>query len=120
MGSPRLAGLVQMISRPLACRERSDLVPSVTLALDFRLADPTDAPAVADFARRAFRQAYLEIMAPELMARVLAEQFGPARQRAEIEDPAAAWILGEAGGVLAAYAYLRTGRAPEIGTPPAP
>ena len=109
-----------MISRPLACRERSDLVPTVTLALDFRLAASTDAPAVADFARRAFRQTYLEIMAPELMARVLAEQFGPARQRAEIEDPAAAWILAEAGGALAAYAYLRTGRMPEIGTPPAP
>jgi diamine N-acetyltransferase len=111
---------VQMISPPLACRERPDLVPSVTPALDFRLAAPADAPAVAEFARRAFQHAYLEIMAPELMARVLAEQFGPARQRAEIEDPAAAWILAEAGGALAGYAYLRTGRTPEIGAPPAP
>jgi GNAT superfamily N-acetyltransferase len=109
-----------MISQPLACRERCDLVPSVTSVFEFRLATPTDAASVADFARRAFRHAYLEIMAPELMARVLAEQFGPAQQRAEIEDPAAAWILAEAGGALAGYAYLRTGRMPAIGTPPAP
>jgi diamine N-acetyltransferase len=109
-----------MISSPLACRERCDLVPRVTGTLAFRLALPRDAAALTDFARRTFRDAYLDVMEPELMARVLAEQFRPARQRAEIDDPAAAWIVGQVDGGLAGYAYLRTGRMPEIGTPPAP
>ncbi len=86
----------------------------------FRLATPADAPALADFGRRTFRDAYLAVMDPELMRRVLAEQFGPARQREEIEDLSALWIVAEVDGVLAGYAYLRHGRVPEIGAPPAP
>jgi len=89
-------------------------------ALAFRLATPSDAPALAAFARRTFREAYIDVMEPGLMQRVLLEQFGAERQRTEIEDASAAWIAAEIDGVLAGYAYLRTGRLPEVGTPPAP
>ena len=109
-----------MISSALACREHRGLVLSVTGTLAFRLATPADAPALADFGRRTFHDAYLDVMEPGLLTRVLAQQFGFARQRAEIQDPAAAWILAEVDGVLAGYAYLRAGRMPEIGAPPAP
>ncbi len=85
-----------------------------------RTATATDAPALAEFARRTFHDAYLGIMEPKLLERVLAEQFGPARQRAEIEDPSAAWIVAEAGGALAGYVYLRNGRLPALGALPAP
>jgi ribosomal protein S18 acetylase RimI-like enzyme len=88
--------------------------------LTMRIATAADAPALAEFARRTFREAYVAVMEPALLERVLAERFGAARQRDEIEDPAAAWIVAEVGGVLAGYAYLRIGRNPEIGTPPAP
>jgi ribosomal protein S18 acetylase RimI-like enzyme len=85
-----------------------------------RAATVAEASALAEFARRTFHEAYAWVMEPDLMARVLAEQFGVVRQRAEMEDPAAAWIVAEVDGVLAGYAYLRTGRVPEIGTPPGP
>lgn len=109
-----------MILSPLACREHSGLVVVVTGSLAFRVATPADAHALAEFARRAFHDAYVAVMEPDLLARVLAEQFGVARQRGEIEDPAAAWIVAQVDGVLAGYACLRTGRMPEVGTPPAP
>lgn len=92
----------------------------VTAAPAFRVATPADAPALADFARRAFHDAYVGVMEPGLLERVLAEQFGAARQRAEIEDPWAAWIVAQVDGALAGYVYLRIGRVPEVGTPPAP
>jgi ribosomal protein S18 acetylase RimI-like enzyme len=87
------------------------------LQLSFRKAVPADAAALADFGRRTFADAYRSVMEPGLMARVLREQFGPARQRAEIGDPTAAWIVAETQGSVAGYAYLRNGRAPEIGIP---
>jgi diamine N-acetyltransferase len=92
----------------------------VTDTLAFRLATPADAPALAEFGHRTFHDAYLDVMEPGLLTRVLAQQFGSARQRAEIQDAAAAWIMAEVDGVLAGYAYLRAGRMPEIGAPPAP
>jgi GNAT superfamily N-acetyltransferase len=86
----------------------------------FRIATAADAPALAAFGRRTFFQAYAMVMEPELMQRVLAGQFGEARQRAEIEESSATWIVAEIDGVLAGYAYLRDARSPEIGAPPAP
>lgn len=95
-------------------------MPGVTSTLAFRLATSADAPELAEFARRTFHDAYLGVMEPELMQRVLAEQFGPAQQRAEIEHPSAAWVLAEIDGVLAGYAYLRHGRIPDISAPADP
>ena len=66
-------------------------------ALTMRIATAADAPALAEFARRTFHEAYVAVMEPELLERVLAEQFGPDRQRGEIEDPTAAWIVAEVG-----------------------
>lgn len=90
------------------------------VALRLRLASPADASALADFGRRAFHDAYVAVMEPKLLERVLAEQFVPSRQAAEIEDATATWILAELDGALAGYAYLRHGRVPEVGDAPAP
>ncbi|HET8622792.1 MAG TPA: GNAT family N-acetyltransferase [Gemmatimonadales bacterium] len=92
----------------------------MTDTLVFRLATPSDADALSEFGRRTFREAYVSVMEPALLARVLAEQFVVDRQRAEIADPSARWVVAEAGGRLAGYAYLRAGRVPEVGTAVAP
>jgi GNAT superfamily N-acetyltransferase len=92
----------------------------VSDALVFRVASANDAPALADFGHRTFRDAYRDVMEPGLLARVLAEQFVPERLPAELEDPAARWIVAEADGKLAGYAYLRAGRVPEVGSAIAP
>jgi GNAT superfamily N-acetyltransferase len=86
-------------------------------ALTLRNAAVVDAPALAAFARRTFEDAYRTVMAPDLLARVLRDQFSPARQAAEIAAPGAAWVVAEVDNTLAAYAYLRSGRVPEIGAP---
>ena len=90
------------------------------LQLSFRKATLADAAALAEFGRRTFADAYRSVMEPELMARVLREQFGPSRQAAEIAEPTAAWIVAEMRGSVAGYAYLRSGRAPEVGAPVEP
>ena len=90
------------------------------IPVSFRPATPADASAVAEFAHRCFQEAYQTVMEPELMTRVLRDQFAPAQQRAEIEHPSAAWVLAEIDGVLAGYAYLRRGRIPAIGAPADP
>jgi GNAT superfamily N-acetyltransferase len=109
-----------MILLPLACRERRLLVPAVSDFPAIRLATPADAPALADFGRRTFHEAYVNVMEPELMRRVLARQFGAEQQRAEIEHADAAWLVAEENGELAGYAFLRNRRQPELGAPPAP
>jgi GNAT superfamily N-acetyltransferase len=92
----------------------------VTDSLAFRPATTADAATLADFGRRTFRDAYVSVMEPALLARVLAQNFDADRQRAEIEDPTANWVLADMGGQLAGYAYLRAGRAPEVGSAVAP
>jgi ribosomal protein S18 acetylase RimI-like enzyme len=92
----------------------------VTDVLAFRPATTADAGTLADFGRRTFRDAYESVMEPTLLARVLDQNFAANRQRAEIEDPTASWVLADVGGRLAGYAYLRAGRVPEVGTAAAP
>jgi diamine N-acetyltransferase len=84
----------------------------------FRNAITADAPALAAFARRTFEDAYRGVMVPDLMARVLRDQFGPERQAAEIAAPGAAWVIADVDQTLAGYAYLRNGRVPEVGGEP--
>jgi GNAT superfamily N-acetyltransferase len=92
-------------------------MPDTGPVVRFRNATTADASALAAFARRTFEEAYRAVMAPDLMARVLRDQFGPDRQTAEIAAPGAAWVVAEVENMLAGYAYLRSGRVPEVGAP---
>jgi GNAT superfamily N-acetyltransferase len=72
----------------------------------------SDAPALAAFAAEAFSDTFAADNTPEDMAAYLAEAFGEARQRAELNDPACTVLLAECGGALLGYAMLRDGAAP--------
>jgi len=92
-------------------------MPDLGFDVTLRTAVIADAPALTAFARRTFEDAYRTVMAPDLMARVLRDQFSPERQAAEIAEPGAAWVMAEVDNTLAGYAYLRKGRVPEVAAP---
>lgn len=75
----------------------------------------SDAPTLADFAARAFRDAYAHLIEPAEMQRLLLLQFGERQQAAELADPRAAYVLAEIEGRLAGYVLVRADRAPPIG-----
>ena len=80
--------------------------------ITFRRATPADAAALAEFARRAFVETYAAGNRPEDMETYVAGAFNQARQGAELADPDAATVVGEAAGHIAAYVQLRRGPAP--------
>jgi ribosomal protein S18 acetylase RimI-like enzyme len=79
-----------------------------------RLASPTDAVALAEFAARTFADTFAAANRPEDMAVYLPSAYSPDLQRAEIEDPKITTLLLEQAdrGVLVAYAMLRSGDVP--------
>jgi RimJ/RimL family protein N-acetyltransferase len=66
-----------------------------------------EAPRLAAFAERTFRETFQPGNRPEDLAHYLASAFGPAIQRAELEDPAVDTLLLELDETLAGYAQLR-------------
>lgn len=72
-----------------------------------------DAEAFAALSARLFRETYRGLIADPVLEAYVAETFGPARQRAELEDPRATVLLaaGE-GGALAGYALLHADERP--------
>ena len=90
-----------------------------------RPATPADAAPLSDLATATFRDAFGEANRPEDMARYLADTFSPARQAAEIADPASLVLLAEhtpaqGSAELIGYAHLAGGPPPAAVTGPAP
>lgn len=79
---------------------------------EIRRAAEDDAATLARFAERCFRAAFGAENRAEDMDRHCAANFGEARQRAEIADPAVETLVVEAGGSLAAYVQLGWDPAP--------
>ena len=87
-----------------------------TVAPGLRRATAADAEPLAAFAARLFRETYGPDAdptssggsRPEDVEAYVGPHFGPARQAAELADPALTTLVAEAGGTLAAYAQLRT------------
>ena len=81
----------------------------------FRVAEPSDAEALAAFMTRTFRETYstdhFGICRPADVEDYIAAHFGPEIQRAELVDPALRTILAEVGGALAGYGQVRFGSA---------
>ena len=74
-----------------------------------------DAPRLAAFAARLFRETYAPTHPARDIEAYVAEAFGPDVQRAELAAPGAltlAVVPGDAPDALAAYAQLRMGEAP--------
>jgi GNAT superfamily N-acetyltransferase len=84
---------------------------ALTSSITIRRATPADAARLASFAATAFTDTFAADNRPEDMAAYLAESFGEAEQRAELEDPAVTVLLAEKDDALVGYAMLRDGDA---------
>jgi ribosomal protein S18 acetylase RimI-like enzyme len=82
---------------------------ALTSSITIRRATPADAARLASFAATAFTDTFAADNRPEDMAAYLAESFGEAQQRAELEDPAVTVLLAEKDDALVGYAMLRDG-----------
>lgn len=77
-----------------------------------RAAEPADAPALAELARRTFEETFAPHNNPADMALYLSGAYGLAQQSAELADTRLATLLADAGEALAGYAQLRDWPAP--------
>jgi ribosomal protein S18 acetylase RimI-like enzyme len=82
------------------------------VSLSIRRGAQADAPSLAEFGARAFREAFEADNTPEDMALYLSQTYGTAQQTAELLDPAITTLLVEADGGLAGFAQLRSGAIP--------
>jgi ribosomal protein S18 acetylase RimI-like enzyme len=87
-----------------------------------RPATVADAARLSQLAASTFRDTFERDNTPEDMARYLAEAFTPAKQTAEIEDPAATMLVAEreGDGDFVGYAHLLAGPHPDAVHGPAP
>jgi ribosomal protein S18 acetylase RimI-like enzyme len=83
---------------------------ALTSQITVRRATPADAARLATFAGAAFMDTFGADNTPEDMRVYLAEAFGEALQRAELDDPEVTVLLAEHGSELAGYAMLRDGQ----------
>ena len=78
-----------------------------------RIANANDAALLAELGERTFIQTFAAENSAEDMDSYLASAFNPARQAAELEDPASLFFIAEVAGLAAGYAQLRRGPAEE-------
>jgi ribosomal protein S18 acetylase RimI-like enzyme len=81
-------------------------------ACSVRRAESSDAPAVASFAERVFRETFGSANTADNMRRYAVEAFGEEIQARDLADPGGVTLLAETGDALAAFAQLRFGEAP--------
>lgn len=89
-------------------------------SIEIRRAGPGDAPAVAEFARRTFIEAFGADNRPEDLAAFVASSYGVEKQGRELSDPDVITIVAESGGLLAGYAQVRRNAPPACVTTEAP
>ena len=82
------------------------------MSMTIRLAVPTDAGALAQFAARTFRDAFAADNRPEDLEQHLAESYGLPQQSRELADANTVTLLAHRGDELAGYAQLRFGPVP--------
>ncbi|HEX7314019.1 MAG TPA: GNAT family N-acetyltransferase [Pyrinomonadaceae bacterium] len=81
--------------------------------LTIRRASLEDAGLLAELGARTFTETFAADNSPEDMAAYVAASFNPARQTAELNDPASIFFIAEVGGRAAGYAQLHTGEPAE-------
>jgi ribosomal protein S18 acetylase RimI-like enzyme len=92
----------------------------MSLPQTIRIATAADAPALAAFAERTFRDTFGPFNKPDDMDAYCAATFAVEQQRRELADPARLTLVLEQEARLAAYAQLLAGPAPECVTGPGP
>ena len=85
-----------------------------------RAGTPSDAPALATFAARTFRETFGPDNNPEDLALHLQRAYGVSQQTAELSNPSITTLLVEVQGKLAGFAQLKDGVAPPCVTGAAP
>lgn len=85
-------------------------------APSIRRATHADATRLADLEARTFADTFARDNTPEDMAAYLASAFGVDKQRAELRDPRATFLIAEAEGRPAGYAKLYAGEHPAFVT----
>jgi GNAT superfamily N-acetyltransferase len=78
-----------------------------------RRANHEDAGLLAELGGRTFSETFAADNSPEDIAAYLAASFNPARQTAELADPASTFFIAEVGGRAAGYAQLHAGEPAE-------
>ena len=86
------------------------------MSIVIRAGAATDATALAELAARTFRDTFAANNRPEDIEVHTAEAYGTSQQEGELADPDIATLLVEVDGLLAGYAQLRSGVAPECVT----
>ena len=81
--------------------------------LTIRRANPEDAGLLAELGARTFSETFAADNSPEDLAAYVAASFNPARQTAELNDPAITFFVAEVGGLAAGYAQLHAGEPAE-------
>ncbi len=104
----------------VAKRRQRGEVDSVTASRIIRTATVDDAPTLADFGERTFRDAFAAANRAEDIDAYVGATYSADRQRDDLADPARVTLLAEAEGRPIAYAQLREGVAPACVTGPAP
>lgn len=82
--------------------------------LRFRHATAQDNVLLAEIGAETFYDSYAADNTPEDMADYLARAFSPAKQAAELADPASRFLLAELDGEVVGYARVMFGPAPEV------
>jgi ribosomal protein S18 acetylase RimI-like enzyme len=82
------------------------------MTLSIRPATAADAARVAQFAARTFSDTYAAFNSPEDMAAHLSASYSATKQKNELADPAAAYLLAEEAGRLIGYGYVVLGHGP--------
>ena len=90
------------------------------LALDFRLADGSDAAALGDFMARNFLAAYGHCSTPENIQAAIHEHYGEAAQLRQIQDPSRWNLIALHGEQWAGHAQLKSGGDVPAGVPALP
>jgi ribosomal protein S18 acetylase RimI-like enzyme len=81
-------------------------------AIRLHVVEPDEAEILSELEARLFEQTFGPMNTPEDMREYLAETFSPAKQRAELEDPArTVWIVKDMEDACVGYVALRLGTA---------
>ncbi len=83
-----------------------------TAKVTIRPATAADNALLAELGAQTFADTFAGDNTPANMAAYLAASFSPAKQAAELADPASVFLIAEVGGVVAGYARLKLGPPP--------
>ena len=86
------------------------LIDMPTSHVKIRYAAPTDNVLLAELGKQTFYETFAAANTPKDMAAYLAASFSPARQAAELADPASTFLIAENDDATIGYAQLKTGK----------